>query len=34
MGVDETVLWDRLAQSRRAPLEPSWLGEVYSPSLS
>lgn len=34
MTVDETVLWDRLAQSRRAPLEPSWLGEVYSPSLS
>ena len=34
MTVDETVLWDRLAQSRRAPVEPSWLGEVYSPSLS
>ena len=34
MTVDETTLWDRLAQSKRAPLEPSWLGEVYSPSLS
>ena len=34
MTVDETTLWDRLAQSKRAPVEPSWLGEVYSPSLS
>ena len=34
MTVDETSLWERLAQSRRAPLEPTWLGEVYSPSLS
>ena len=34
MTADETVLWDRLAQSRRAPLEPSWLGEMYSPGLS
>ena len=31
---DEAVLWERLARSRRAPLEPAWLGEVYSPSLS
>ena len=34
MHSDESVLWERLAQSRRAPLEPSWLGESYSPSLS
>ena len=34
MSVDEAVLWERLAQSRRAPLEPNWLGETYSPSLS
>ena len=34
MVVDEAVLWERLAKSRRAPLEPDWLGEVYSPSLS
>ena len=34
MHVDESVLWERFAQSRRAPLEPSWLEEVYSPSLS
>ena len=33
--VNEAALWERLSQSsRRAPLEPSWLGEVYSPSLS
>ena len=31
---DEAVLWERLARSRRAPLEPAWLGGVYSPSLS
>ena len=34
MHVDESVLWERFAQSRRAPLEPSWLEEIYSPSLS
>lgn len=34
MSVDEAVLWERLAHSRRAPVEPDWLGEVYSPSLS
>ena len=34
MQVDEAVLWERLAHSRRAPVEPNWLGEIYSPSLS
>ena len=34
MRLDEAVLWERLAHSRRTPLEPNWLGEVYSPSLS
>ena len=34
MSLDEAALWERLAQSRRAPLEPDWLGGVYSPSLS
>ena len=34
MHSDESVLWERLAQSRRAPVEPSWLGEIYSLSLS
>ena len=34
MSLDEVVLWEQLAESRRAPLEPAWLGEVYSPSLS
>ena len=34
MHSDESILWERLAQSRRAPVEPSWLGEIYSPSLS
>ena len=32
--VNEAALWERLSQSRRAPLEPEWLGEVYSPSFS
>ena len=32
--MNEAALWERLSQSRRAPLEPHWLGEVYSPSLS
>ena len=31
---EEVVLWERLSRSKRAPLEPAWLGEVYSPSLS
>ncbi len=34
MSLDEVVLWEQLSKSRRAPLEPAWLGEVYSPSLS
>ena len=34
MSLDEVVLWEQLAKSKRAPLEPAWLGEVYSPSLS
>jgi hypothetical protein len=34
MEGDEAVLWERLAPSRRAPVEPNWLGEIYSPSLS
>ncbi len=34
MSVDEAILWERLARSRRAPLEPSWLEESYSSSLS
>ncbi|KZR84803.1 HEAT repeat domain-containing protein [Synechococcus sp. MIT S9504] len=32
--MNEAALWDRLSRSRRAPLEPEWLGEVYSPSFS
>ena len=32
--MNEAVLWERLSKSRRAPLEPEWLGEVYSPSFS
>ena len=31
---DEAALWERLAHSRRVPLDPTWLGEIYSPSLS
>tara|TARA_B100002052_G_scaffold294021_1_gene318120 strand:+ start:510 stop:1232 length:723 start_codon:yes stop_codon:yes gene_type:complete len=31
---DEATLWERLSQARQVPLEPAWLGEVYSPSLS
>ena len=34
MSVDEAILWERLARSRRAPLQPSWLEESYSSSLS
>ena len=34
LPVNEAVLWERLSKSRRAPLEPEWLGEVYSPSFS
>ncbi|WP_114991094.1 HEAT repeat domain-containing protein [Synechococcus sp. UW179A] len=32
--MNESVLWERLSKSRRAPLEPEWLEEVYSPSVS
>ena len=32
--MNEAVLWERLSKSRRAPLEPEWLGEVYSPRFS
>ena len=31
---EEVVLWERLSRSKRAPLEPAWLGEIYSLSLS
>ena len=34
MNPDEVALWERLAQSRRAPLSSEWLGEAYSPGLS
>mgnify|MGYP001390206941 CR=1 FL=1 len=34
MSSDEAALWERLSQSRRNPLDPSWLGEIYSPGLS
>ena len=34
MSWDEALLWEKLGNSRRNPLEPEWLGEVYSPSLS
>ncbi len=33
-AIDEATLWDRLSKARRIPLNPSWLGEIYSPSLS
>ena len=33
-AIDEASLWDRLANARRIPLDPSWLGEIFSPSLS
>ncbi|EAQ70366.1 hypothetical protein [Synechococcus sp. RS9917] len=32
--IDEAALWERLSQSRLNPLDPHWLGEMYSPSLS
>ena len=34
MKPDEVALWERLAQSRRAPLDSEWLGKAYSPDLS
>ena len=33
-AIDEACLWDRLANARKIPLNPSWLGEIFSPSLS
>ena len=33
-AIDEASLWDRLSNARRIPLDPSWLGEIFSPSLS
>jgi hypothetical protein len=33
-AIDEASLWDRLANARKIPLNPTWLGEVFSPSLS
>ena len=33
-ATDEAILWDRLSNARRVPLNPVWLGEVYSPGLS
>ena len=32
--IDEATLWDRLANARKIPLNPTWLGEIFSPSLS
>ena len=33
MAINEDSIWERLNQSRRVPLEPCWLGEVYSLNL-
>ena len=33
-AIDEATLWDRLSNARRIPLNPTWLGEIFSPSLS
>ena len=33
-AIDEAILWERLANARRIPLNPTWLGEIFSPSLS
>ena len=33
-AIDEATLWDRLTNARRIPLNPTWLGEIFSPSLS
>ena len=33
-AIDEATLWDRLANARKIPLNPTWLGEIFSPSLS
>ena len=34
MSDDESVLWEKLENSRRVPLEPFWLKNVYSPNLT
>jgi len=33
MAIHEESIWENLNQSRRVPLEPCWLGEVYSLNL-
>ena len=33
MAINEDSIWEKLNQSRRVPLEPCWLGEVYSLNL-
>jgi hypothetical protein len=33
-AIDEASLWDRLSNARKIPLNPTWLGEIFSPSLS
>ena len=33
-AIDEATLWGRLSNARRIPLNPTWLGEIFSPSLS
>jgi len=33
MSIHEDSIWEKLNQSRRVPLEPCWLGEVYSLNL-
>ena len=33
-AIDEAILWERLANARKIPLNPTWLGEIFSPSLS
>ncbi len=30
MAINEDLIWEKLKQSRRVPLDPFWLGEVYS----
>ena len=33
-AIDEASLWDRLSNARKIPLNPTWLGDIFSPSLS
>ncbi len=33
MAIQQDSIWEKLNQSRRMPLEPCWLGEVYSLNL-